>query len=321
MTTFQGSLQTSNNLAEIAANGMAAKMASVANLGITSAINGAASGYVMPVLNSMSANNAPSGWSAYNSTTTNVPSTYGILNTVSTTGVNVPEDYIWIYQTAYPTTYPFFPYVRTSINGAGWTPWVSVAGNQNGAFFVSGAITLTSVNLGQLIECTGTGYTVTVPSPSASPGSTLTFWMNTNGGTIALYTPYGSFDGPGGTGKDNFYITSNSGSVFTLFCDGYNWVVPSTGVEEDTTWQDMGYTYGTTYTNTFGRPITLYLNGTSTVAPYQYYVVIDGVTFYVGNNNTTTSYTAWTMVIPIGSTFYFNVNGGGTPYGYTTYIL
>ena len=87
---FQGSLQTQNSLAEIAANGT--QMVALSNLGapaisdIETALNGAASGYLIPILNDTSANSAPFGWSEYNTTTTNTPflDTYGLIYSVGT---------------------------------------------------------------------------------------------------------------------------------------------------------------------------------------------------------------------------------------------
>ena len=320
---FQGSLQTQNNLAEIAANGT--QMVALSNLGapaissIETALNGAASGYIIPVLNGASANSAPLGWSEYNTTTENTPflDTYGLIYSVGTLGTNVPATggHTWIYQTAYPTAYPFFPFIRTNINDTGWTPWQSVAGNQNGATFISSAVTLTSSYLGQLIECTGTGYTVTVPSPSASQGMSLKFWFNTTG-TITLYTPYGNFDGPSGSGLPTFTVSSGNGLVMTITSDGYNWFMPNFGLgENNAEYYDVTSerAMGTTYTNTYGKPIFVTIQAQVDVSDGTLYFWVNGATVgYSMGAFAANAYLYIVGIVPAGLTYELTATPGYT---------
>jgi len=311
-TTFQGSLQTQNNLAEIFANGMATQMASIANLGITSAINGAASGYIMPYLENLSANNAPLGWSQYNLTTTNIPATgtYGLINTVSIFGSTTPAFGNWIYQFAYPTNspnasygWPALPYMRSNINNYQWSNWVSISGNLNASLSVAAATTLTTSSFGQLIEVTGGPYTINIPSPIGMAGATITFWFNT-GNEMTLHTPIGNFDGPSGTGTPYFYAYSGNGLVVTITSDGYNWFLPNFGVGENAAWSPVAAAFNTTYTNSYGKPIVVSAIYYASTTPTYISVQVNGSTpVWQATNTTNSNYCSIECVVPPGSTY------------------
>lgn len=90
---------------------------------------------------------------------------------------------------------------------------------------ITGAHTISSPSQGAFVNLSGTApYTVTLPSPSAFPGSNQTFY-NTTSGTITLSTPSGTFTGTGSSGTSTNSIFN--GNVLSVTSDGTNYVVIS----------------------------------------------------------------------------------------------
>jgi hypothetical protein len=90
---------------------------------------------------------------------------------------------------------------------------------------IGGTTTIASPIQGAFTAFTGTApYTVTLPAPSAFPGSNQTFYNATNG-TVTLTTPAGIFTGTGGSGLTTTSVFT--GNVVSVTSDGTNYVVIS----------------------------------------------------------------------------------------------
>lgn len=76
-----------------------------------------------------------------------------------------------------------------------------------------------------LVEFTGTSYTVTLYGPAAFPGAVQTFY-NAASGTVTLSIPTGNFVIPNGTTATT-YVMASSSSV-TMYSDGTNFIVENT---------------------------------------------------------------------------------------------
>ena len=90
---------------------------------------------------------------------------------------------------------------------------------------VNGTATISSPYSGAFTGFTGTApYTVTLPAPTAFPGSTQTFY-NATAGTVTLSTPSGLFGGLGASGTGTLAMPTNT--VTTITSDGTNYIVLS----------------------------------------------------------------------------------------------
>jgi hypothetical protein len=117
---------------------------------------------------------------------------------------------------------------------------------------ITGTTTIVTPDSGSFVQLAGTtGYTVTLPTPAAFPGSNFTFY-NATIGTVTLSTPNGAFNGTGGSGASTVSIFA--GNVISLTSDGTNYIV----ISED----------GSPLTATTGSfSSNVDINGTLTVNP------------------------------------------------------
>jgi hypothetical protein len=90
---------------------------------------------------------------------------------------------------------------------------------------INGATTIGTPNSGAFTALTGSApYTVTLPTPSAFPGSNQTFY-NATTGTVTLSTPSGNFVGTGASGSSTTSVFA--GNVVSVTSDGTNYIVIS----------------------------------------------------------------------------------------------
>jgi hypothetical protein len=92
---------------------------------------------------------------------------------------------------------------------------------------ITGTTTISSPKEGAFTQLTGiSGYTVTLPSPSAFPGRNFTFYNATSpAGVVTISTPSGSFSGIGGPNASTYNISA--GNVISVTSDGSNYIVIS----------------------------------------------------------------------------------------------
>jgi len=67
-----------------------------------------------------------------------------------------------------------------------------------------------------------------------------------------------------------------------------------------------------TYTNSTGKPIVVYVSVANSVSSPLMLNQIDGVTIYGAASPTANTWFAFTMIVPIGSTYLINMNGTPT---------
>jgi hypothetical protein len=90
---------------------------------------------------------------------------------------------------------------------------------------ITGTTTIVTPDSGAFVQLAGTApYTVTLPVPSAFPGSNFTFY-NATIGTVTLSTPSGAFNGTGGSAASTVSIFA--GNVVSVTSDGTNYIVIS----------------------------------------------------------------------------------------------
>jgi hypothetical protein len=65
----------------------------------------------------------------------------------------------------------------------------------------------------------------------------------------------------------------------------------------------------TTYTNSTGKPIVVYVSVANSVSSPVMLNQIDGVTIYGAASPTANTWFSFTMIVPIGSTYLINMNG------------
>tara|TARA_B110000503_G_scaffold12801_1_gene17426 strand:+ start:12604 stop:14385 length:1782 start_codon:yes stop_codon:yes gene_type:complete len=93
---------------------------------------------------------------------------------------------------------------------------------------ITGAITETFIQAGQVVQLTGSGpYTVVLPNPAPYAGVNTYYWNN-SGGDVTLTTPSGVFNGPSGKGTNA-----------TIIEDGFTLAVASDGTNYFTQWENM----------------------------------------------------------------------------------
>jgi hypothetical protein len=92
---------------------------------------------------------------------------------------------------------------------------------------ITGTTTISSPKEGAFTQLTGiSGYTVTLPSPSAFPGRNFTFYNATSpAGVVTISTPNGIFNGTGGPNTSTYNISA--GNVISVTSDGSNYIVIS----------------------------------------------------------------------------------------------
>ena len=84
------------------------------------------------------------------------------------------------------------------------------------------------------------------------------------------------------------------------------------GVSQTTSNLTASRALNTTYTNSTGKPIVAYCCISNASASALMMNAIDGVTIYGGVDPTAGAYYSMTLVVPIGSTYLFNMNGTPT---------
>jgi hypothetical protein len=195
--------------------------------------------------------------------------------------------------------------------------WLNDANNAvyNGVF-VSPTITATSM------VCTGTasgvGFTNLVNNTFASPAAIGSATPNTGAFTTlssttlsttsitGLTTPLSRAQG--GTGLS---AAGTAGNVLTS--DGTNFVSSasqSIGLQQ--TWQNLtsSRAYGTTYTNSTGRPIFIVVGTSASSLNGSIGITIDGVLVNGGNSAPNGGGVSVSCLIPPGSTYSVTVTGG-----------
>ena len=192
---------------------------------------------------------------------------------------------------------------------------------------ISTASTLTTANFGQFIEVTNGPYTVNIPTAVGNAGATFTIWPNT-ASVITLSSAGGVFYGPypsafGISGVSTLALQASNATFFTVQSDGGNWIVteiqvvaPGTSgnvmTSNGTYWISSaaaanGLGYGQTWTNVSGSRAanTTYTN--STGKPIFVYMEAGGSSSWVNINGIQTqtfpAFSAITLVIPNGNTY------------------
>jgi hypothetical protein len=84
------------------------------------------------------------------------------------------------------------------------------------------------------------------------------------------------------------------------------------GISQTTSDVTASRSLNTTYTNSTGKPIVAYCSISNASASALMINQIDGVTIYGSSDPTTGAYYSMTLVVPIGSTYKFNMNGTPT---------
>ena len=84
------------------------------------------------------------------------------------------------------------------------------------------------------------------------------------------------------------------------------------GVSQTTSNLTASRALNTTYTNSTGKPIVAYCCISNASASALMMNAIDGVSIYGGVDPTAGAYYSMTLVVPIGSTYLFNMNGTPT---------
>lgn len=87
---------------------------------------------------------------------------------------------------------------------------------------ISAATTLGANALGGYVQTTGSGYTTTLPDPSAHSGGTIEFY-NSGSGSVTLSTPSGAFVGPSGSSTST--MTLAAGVYLKARAGFVNWIV------------------------------------------------------------------------------------------------
>lgn len=105
---------------------------------------------------------------------------------------------------------------------------VPIGANNGVNLTISSATVLSTPLQGSFYECTGTApYQVTLPSPSAFYGISMTFY-NTTAGVVTLSTPSGNFVGAiVGTPASTFALQANA--LCTVIADGTYYIVTAGG--------------------------------------------------------------------------------------------
>jgi hypothetical protein len=175
-------------------------------------------------------------------------------------------------------------------SGAGFTNLV------NNTFASPAAIGNVTPNTGAFSTLTATTLNATSITTTSITATSLT----------GLTTPLSRAQG--GTGLS---AVGTAGNVLTS--DGTNWVSSasqSIGLQQ--TWQDVtaSRAYGTTYTNSTGRPIFIVVGTSASSLNGSLGITIDGVMVNGGNSAPNGGGVTVSCLIPPGSTYSVSVTGG-----------
>lgn len=176
-------------------------------------------------------------------------------------------------------------------SGAGFTNLI------NNTFSSPGAIGTGTPNTGAFTTLTATGFTATTITANSITG---------------LTTPLSRAQG--GTGLS---AAGTAGNVLTS--DGTNWTsVANASLGSGQTWQNMGRSYSTTYTNSTGKAIMVSIFATNlTAAPATCRFYVDGVAIGgFGMAQAGGIDNGGSFIVPNGSTYYVTNNNFSTPQWY-----
>lgn len=206
-------------------------------------------------------------------------------------------------------------------NGAG--TWFPVSGSSLAIYNrillqYSASQTLNASQSGSIVEVSGATTTITLPAPSTA---NLGFkFYNSGSAAVTISTPSGGIYS-GGTSAStlSLYVAG----TLELFSDGTNWIaVNGTTIglgSNQQTWTDVtaSRAFGTTYTNSTGRPIMVMVTGTgnNSATPGYMTPIVGSVT--LGKSTTSVANGSWTglpwsqsFVVQPGQTY--SVTGSNT---------
>jgi len=161
-----------------------------------------------------------------------------------------------------------------------------------------------------IVQYDGTEFQLVAPAALSSLGS-MAFQSSTSvsisGGNITA-----NFTGPL-TGNVTGNVTGSSSSctgnaaTATLSTDSTN------ALGYNQTWQNViaSRVSGTTYTNSTGKPIQIYVTSNA-LTPAQINIIVSGLTLSVISNNGNGTSVSGSAIVPNGATYSVIISGGGT---------
>lgn len=187
-----------------------------------------------------------------------------------------------------------------------------VVGGWKGLLYVNTNTTITAADAGKYISISSGSLSVQINTTGLNAGDR--FHFNGNGGSCTLTLSAGSFVAYGITTVSSLVITNGNG--MSLFWDGSNLIVENSSLNlEALTWTDVtaSRAFGTTYTNTTGKPITVsvWAYSGATNGNKQVSIVVGGVQVATNGQYGTTgnAYPSCSAIIPSGATYSADTNG------------
>ena len=181
----------------------------------------------------------------------------------------------------------------------------SMLGNWRQSSAISGTATAGSSYYGQLVEVTGSGYTITLPS-SPPQGAKIGFFNSGVGTVILASTNINQM----GVSASSFGLQSGQTAIYVA--DGYSWNwVGGSGLGVGQGWNNEtgSRAFNTIYTNTTGRPIfiSVTVSGSQVDTVYSIQILVSGVQVaysgcltHAGGGQITASADA---IVPPGATY------------------
>lgn len=192
-------------------------------------------------------------------------------------------------------------------------------GNMQKVVAVTGNTTLASGDVGSLVQATGAGgWAVTLPTTVGAAARAFAFYNNA-AAALTIAAASGQNINIGLANVASFSLPP--GGTAWLITDGASWEVIAGSVLSvggNQTWQNVlgSRSVGTTYTNTTGRPITVYASGGAGSAVNNYWNgVINGVPMFTSSQSSNANgiMSLGPFVVPPGATYAITQGAGTTP--------